>query len=349
MMQPSRRPAYFIDWLVGAWVCLCYLSLLPAQAQQAGTPEDLIRAHGQGLLPVEATDLTATERMATARTIALVDALGELVALTKDAAFLPSGSPGFLAGRPQLASPSSVQLGGVLTVSRSVVMEGSKLDKWATVLTWAEQPEVASPGRIVIENWTLVSPPVRHLDLYTLLRNVHEAGIIIERWDFQKQEGLMAVEISASRSRLHAEAIPASGNLVLFTAEEADQLRLTGEEWLVAVDMPRISHGPHIVLRHPEVDTASDTPTIQTTSPTALQVLFQENRAPVDMASLRVWAKKGIFSKSLTQRLQPYIRGTSLEAQGLELPTGRFLIGIEIADRQGAKTTQSYFLEVTKP
>ena len=150
------------------------------QAQPLRQTPDLIRAHGQGLLPVGTVDLTATERLTAARTIALVDALGELAALTRGTAFLPTHQT---PAGARLESQSDVQLGGVLAVSRYVVMQGARLEKWETVVSWSERPEVGTPGRIVIENWLLASPPVRRLDLYTLLRKVQEAGIAIEAWE----------------------------------------------------------------------------------------------------------------------------------------------------------------------
>jgi hypothetical protein len=64
------------------------------------------------------------------------------------------------------------------------------------------------------------------------------------------------------------------------------------------------------------------------------------------MQSLRVQARKGIFTKSLTETLQPYIRGTGIEATAVQVPEGRFAIQIDIADLQGRKTSETYRLEV---
>ena len=75
-------------------------------------------------------------------------------------------------------------------------------------------------------------------------------------------------------------------------------------------------------------------------------VFFEVNHAPVDMGSLRATAKKGLFSKSLTDRLRPYIQGMNLQANALTIPAGRFLIQIEIADQRGAKTEGHYLLWV---
>jgi hypothetical protein len=80
----------------------------------------------------------------------------------------------------------------------------------------------------------------------------------------------------------------------------------------------------------------------------SLLVLFEERGAAVDMPSLRVQARKGLFSKSLTETLQPYVRGTRVEAQAVQVPEGRFLIQIAIADLQGRTTSEAYRLEVKK-
>jgi hypothetical protein len=64
------------------------------------------------------------------------------------------------------------------------------------------------------------------------------------------------------------------------------------------------------------------------------------------MTSLQVKARKGIFKKSLTERLQPYIQGTSIVAQKVKMPSGQFIIEIDIADQEGARTFQRYYLQV---
>jgi hypothetical protein len=75
-------------------------------------------------------------------------------------------------------------------------------------------------------------------------------------------------------------------------------------------------------------------------------VSFEARDTAVDMQSLRVQARKGPFTKSLTEMLQPYIRGTRVEANAVQVPVGRFAIQIDIADLQGRKTSETYRLEV---
>jgi len=134
--------------------------------------------------------------------------------------------------------------------------------------------------------------------------------------------------------------------LMLFTPQEAKQLRLTTEAWHPPPRTRALPSGPRIAIQRPQVMDSTDGPVIETTSPTDFFVLFEANHAPVDMDSLRITAKKGLFSRSLTERLRPYIQGTDLQAKAITIPAGRFLIQIEIADQRGAKTEGHYLLWV---
>jgi hypothetical protein len=86
--------------------------------------------------------------------------------------------------------------------------------------------------------------------------------------------------------------------------------------------------------------------TIETITPLDLLILFEANRAPVDMDSLQVTARKWFFTKSLTALLRPYIWGTTLQGQEVKIPEGRFLLEIEIADVNGMKTVETYRVQV---
>jgi hypothetical protein len=134
---------------------------------------------------------------------------------------------------------------------------------------------------------------------------------------------------------------------VLFTPQEARQLHLTLREWQT-VAMPRVLPvGPQIVVRRPKV-LPGDIPTIEAQSPTDLDVIFEPRDAAVVMDSLDVKARKGFFSKSLTGLLRPYIRGDSIEVSNVEIPAGRFILDISIADVDGNTTDETYRLEVRK-
>jgi len=132
--------------------------------------------------------------------------------------------------------------------------------------------------------------------------------------------------------------------LALLTPNEATQLRITEEEWQLPPRTRALSIGPRIIIKCPPIKDVADGPLSETISPTDLMIFFEENRASVDMNSLQVEAKKWLFTLSLTARLRPYIQGTSLQAKGVRVPEGLFVIQIEIADVAGAKTVGTYRL-----
>lgn len=140
----------------------------------------------------------------------------------------------------------------------------------------------------------------------------------------------------------------AQERLFLLTPGEAAQLRLGSEDRIPGVTLRGIPPGPRVVVREPSVRNTSDGPIIETTPSTKFAISFLPNRAPVDMDSLEIKARKGVFSVSLTPRLKPYIKGTSLEADTVTIPEGRFMVQIEIVDTAGGKTSETYRLEVRR-
>ena len=141
------------------------------------------------------------------------------------------------------------------------------------------------------------------------------------------------------------ELASAQTKLLLLSPGEAAQLRLGPGDSMPPVTRS-IPSGPRIVVREPTVTRTADGAVIETTPSTRLVVVFEPNRAPVDMDSLDIRARKGPFAVSLTSRLKPYIQGTSLQADGVTVPEGRFVVQIEIVDRSGAKTVETYRLDV---
>src|SRR5262249_22555258 len=144
---------------------------------------------------------------------------------------------------------------------------------------------------------------------------------------------------------LGGEMALAQHKLLLFTPGEAAQLRMGPDDSMPPVTRS-IPPGPRIVVREPTVTRTADGSVIETTPSTRLVVVFEPNRAPVDMDSLDVRARKGPFAVSLTSRLKPYVQGTSLQADGVSVPEGRFVVQIEILDRSGARTIETYRLDV---
>jgi hypothetical protein len=136
--------------------------------------------------------------------------------------------------------------------------------------------------------------------------------------------------------------------VVLFTEEDARALRVQENDWDPVPRARSAPLGPIISIRAPEIKIIDGGETIQTNSPTTMMVIFEENQAPVDMSSLEVKAKKGIFSKSLTDTLKPYIEGTTLAVDNIEVPSGKFQIEIVVKDLKGHETMQTYRLVVEK-
>lgn len=149
------------------------------------------------------------------------------------------------------------------------------------------------------------------------------------------------------------------GAVVLLTEEEAARLRLTEEqfEWQVEYQRGTLSHddsdqqpGPRIDFQNP---TITDPPSVvETTTPLALSVAFMPNRAPIDIESLEVRAKRGILRRRITSMVLPYVvpdgDGWRFVIESAAIPRGRFRIEIEIADENGERTVQSYFFRITR-
>jgi hypothetical protein len=104
--------------------------------------------------------------------------------------------------------------------------------------------------------------------------------------------------------------------------------------------------GPRILMQSPQLNETRVERTIETVTPLDLLILFEANRAAVDMDSLQVTARKWLFTKSLTALLRPYIQGTTLQGEEVKIPEGRFLLEIEIADVHGVKTVETYRVKV---
>jgi hypothetical protein len=158
---------------------------------------------------------------------------------------------------------------------------------------------------------------------------------------------LLIALASGLSPRAGAQAAPPK--LVLLTPDEAAELRFGAGEWPPRIRPRAASFGPRVVVEQPNLNTADGAPRIDLGTPARLVVRFEENQAPVDMGSLEVNARKGFFSKSLTSLLKPYLRGTTLQVEELQVPEGNFLVEIQIADTEGSRTLESYRLQVTAP
>jgi hypothetical protein len=109
--------------------------------------------------------------------------------------------------------------------------------------------------------------------------------------------------------------------LTRLTDPDTQQWRLTHEEWQ-ATRPPRglsPSPGPRIVVQKPQVTDTDPVPTIETGTPTDLEICLEATQAPVDRHSLQVRASQWLLTTSLTALLQPYIRGTTIQAHQVPL------------------------------
>jgi hypothetical protein len=106
------------------------------------------------------------------------------------------------------------------------------------------------------------------------------------------------------------------------------------------------NNGPQIILRYPELMRTASEQMIRTTTFAHFEMVFEPREAPVNMYSLTVLARKGIFKKSLTNLLKPYIRGNAIIVDGIKLPQGKFVLEVQIADRDGEQTSQQFHVFV---
>jgi len=138
-----------------------------------------------------------------------------------------------------------------------------------------------------------------------------------------------------------------AANLELLTPEEASLLHLTDtdmrEELPFSSKLRSLSIGPKINFRMPPTRQDPDgIILVEMSGNSQLSIDFLQTQAEVDMNSLDVEAKKGLFSVSLTDRLKPYIHGNKLEANEIKIPAGQFTVIIRIADRVGTFTEKAY-------
>ncbi len=150
--------------------------------------------------------------------------------------------------------------------------------------------------------------------------------------------------VSSCREEMEKEA-----GLSLLSDQEAEKLLLTEEEWQQSVHTRGLNTGPQIIVNIPKLKESDKGPILEMAVPAELNIVFQENGTPVDMSTLNIVASKGIFSKSLTARIKPYIKGTEIHVKELKIPKkGKFRVKVEISDTGGGKTVENYRVKVKK-
>jgi hypothetical protein len=149
--------------------------------------------------------------------------------------------------------------------------------------------------------------------------------------------------------------VAGQSRIVLFTAEEAERLRLLEEEWKIIDEIltrrqALSTHGPLIAVRSPSVQPTQPIPTIDTATPITLAVHFLENGAPVKLETLEVCGKAWGVRRCFTDKLKPYLNAAtnSLDVPNLDIPTGKYVIEIRIADEKGQETVANYKMAVAE-
>lgn len=142
--------------------------------------------------------------------------------------------------------------------------------------------------------------------------------------------------------------------VTLIDENQADELRYSAGEFAEKQEAAQFSTrggptetaGPIIVIHVPTAEASR----MNVKPPAELWVEFQENRAPVDIDSLRVEFTKevGFFSisRDVTEKLRTYLNGPELRIESFEIPSGNYEIQFVIADKAGNQTAGQYFLTV---
>ena len=141
----------------------------------------------------------------------------------------------------------------------------------------------------------------------------------------------------------------------LFTAQEAEKLRLLDAEWKVVDEIltrrqALSTRGPLIAVRSPSVQPTKPIPTIETTTPIHLAVHFLAHEAPVKLQTLEACGKAWGFQRCFTDKLKPYLNTHThiLDVPNLDIPTGKYVIEIRVADEKGQKTVAYYKVAVAE-
>jgi hypothetical protein len=139
----------------------------------------------------------------------------------------------------------------------------------------------------------------------------------------------------------------------LFTDDEAAKLRYSDEEWeKETIPKPEedLIPRPTILFEEPQVVDTDKGPTITTTTPTDILVIFKQNNSTLNLDSLDVWGEKWFLKINITDRVRPHIKknkqGAELHMKNVHAPEGNFKLGIKIADVNGQETVRKYRLKI---
>ena len=140
---------------------------------------------------------------------------------------------------------------------------------------------------------------------------------------------------------------------VLFTDDEAAKLRYSDSEWeKETIPKPEedIIPRPRILFEQPRVVDTDNGPTITTTTPTDILVIFEQNGSALNLNALDVWGEKWFLKINITDRVRPHVKktkkGAELDMKNVHAPEGNFKLGIKIADVNGQETVRKYRLKI---
>lgn len=165
--------------------------------------------------------------------------------------------------------------------------------------------------------------------------------------------GVLFFATASSCGPVHDRQNVSANETWLFTEDDAVQLRVSAEDWLI-LERPRgISLGPRIVIEQPSMVLLPDGPSVETASPTTFQIRFEPHPegGAVDLESLTITARRvrmPRFKRELTDKLLRFLRGDEILAEDIKVPRGRYLVDIAIADTAGIQTVETFRLNVVE-
>jgi len=155
-------------------------------------------------------------------------------------------------------------------------------------------------------------------------------------------------------------------HLVLFTEQEEAKLNIPFGKWQQYVFEYSTTHSHGDVLPYSKnalgpivsiVDPSATGEQYRASIPVKLLVYLKSFQSPIDLESLAITGKRGIFSLDITDRLLPFMRQPKskenadyvIEGEIPHLRSGNYHVVFSLADIQGNTAEHSLFLEVTQP
>ena len=133
-------------------------------------------------------------------------------------------------------------------------------------------------------------------------------------------------------------AKPAKG-VRLFSEEDAERLRFDPDDPTFFDAVKDMGDGPIVEVIAPEAF-------LGLSQPFFVSLAFRERNAPIDLETLKIEGKKGIWpAQDVTDLMRPFFSETGIEAE-VCLRVGRFKLRLELRDTEGRRTQVEYAVEV---